>query len=157
MKTEQVLRMEDDEGFGPFTAMPDPKEMVKHVPWMKIVKMDYAGRFGNDAYGIASDDEHPHHQQDIPGANLGGEDMGTLEMLLGSPWKVGVKDQQQFLHWFPASSLNWFAHQGFKLDIYKVPENEVKTGTYQVMFNSDDAQLVKSEPLTQLAKEISND
>jgi hypothetical protein len=138
---EQVMRLETQEGWGPFIAQ--PPHMVAHVPWLRQV-----------GDGVASkDDFHPHHMQDIPETDLGGDTIGGIFTRLGSPWKVGVKDKQQFLHWFPKSSLAYFDHEGFKLDVYKVPASAVKTGTYQVMFDSSKATLVKSESPTVLERD----
>lgn len=88
---------------------------------------------------------------DIPDANLGGENMGHLAMMLGSSWKVGTKDMRQFTHWFPRSSWNYFGKNGFHLSEYRVAPKFVKTGKYQVLFDASHAKLEKTETLTRKA------
>jgi hypothetical protein len=147
-QTIEAWRMENSAGHGPFADMPaDPRDIVTHVPWMKAM------RLSDGNYGIKSDSTHPHHMLDIPEADLGGDYFGALAMMLGSPMKVGVKDKEQFLHWFPKSSLDYFAKHGFKADIYSVPAKDVKFGKYQLMFDSSKAHLVKSETLKELEQE----
>jgi hypothetical protein len=84
------------------------------------------------------------------------DEINKIMMMFGQmpTWRTGVKDQQQFLHWFPPQSLDWFAQHGFKLDVYDVPTEAIKWGNYQLLFDSTKAKLVKSEPLHQLAKEV---
>jgi hypothetical protein len=136
----QVYRMENSKGNGPFN-MADPDfdypGMAKAVGWLK----PYGGGVG--AKNIHESETHPHHMQDIPGTDLGGDEMGIITYLTGSPWKIGVKDQQQFYHWFPHSSLHWFGQHGYKEVVYDVPPQSVKWGKYQVMFNRLQAHKVK--------------
>ena len=146
----EVFRMENDEGFGPFNmALNDAPGMVKAVPWLKLSPSGHGVGPKNTWAAMT----HPHHMKDIPDTDLGGDDMGVIPMLLGSPWRVGVKDMRQFYHWFPTHSLNWFAHQGFHLSAYEVPKSAVKMGTWQLMFDINKAHLLRTEPLNELAKE----
>jgi hypothetical protein len=140
----QVLRMEDGNGLGPFFNQPDPEGMSKAVGWLQPYE---------DGVRAASEYEgrtHPHHMLDIPGADVGSDLMGALLTLTGSPWKVGVKDQKQFYHWFPKHSMEFFNEHGYKLGIYDVPKVDIKYGKYQLMFNASKAKLIKEEPLTDL-------
>jgi hypothetical protein len=59
---------------------------------------------------------------------------------------------RQFEHWFPRKSWADFGAFGMKLDVYDVPDDAVRFGQYQVMFDPTKAHLVKSEPLTSLGE-----
>ena len=145
----QVLRMEDDEGLGPFVKM-DSDEFQKHVSWARQV-------VGGDSpfeKGISPDETHPHHMHDVQGVDENEAAVATIALMLGFPtrWKVAVKDENQFLHWFPASSFDYFSGLGFHLARYEVPSEAVRYGKWQVMFDSDQAKLLAVEDLHKLAK-----
>lgn len=144
----EVLRMENDKGFGPFVAS-DSAEFVKAVPWAKATKTASGGN------AIATDATHPHHMLDVPNAPDTGLDMLLTALGIPPVFKVGVKDKAQFLHWFPQSSLPYFESKGFHLSEYQVPDGEVKAGQYQVLFPTQSAKLVKAEPLSQVANDNS--
>lgn len=143
----EVLRMENEKGFGPFVAS-NPDEFAKHVPWIKALP---------NGEGLIPDKTHPHHFEDIPGSQRDSVNDILMVKLLGVPvsWKIGVKSKSQFLHWFPQSSLSYFASLGFHLSEYNVPDEQVKQGKWQVMFPAQSATLVKAEPLEQVANDNS--
>jgi hypothetical protein len=143
----QVLRMENNRGYGPFVYQ--VPGMAQHVPWLREIPGLGVGPKNDHEWRT-----HPHHMLDIPGADLGSDDAGFFASMTGSPWVVGVKDKQQFLHWFPKSSLNWFTQNGFKADVYDVSPSAIRSGTYQLMFDKAQAKLVKSETPVQLEKEV---
>lgn len=138
-----IYRMEDNSGLGPFmgsilTQMPD------HVPWL-VREFDGV----SDTTGT-----HPHHMKDCLGWTNGYmvDDIGHLATINGSTWRVGTDSLSQFYHWFPRSSLSWFASEGYHLAEYDAPASATRRGHYQVMFDAAAAKLEKVEPLTALVK-----
>lgn len=147
MDTVTVYRMENKDGIGPFISM-DPEQFAKHVSWAHLDP--------NSPYpAISTDAEHPHHARDVKGVDLNEEALSRIMLMLGqlNQWRVGVKDKEQFLHWFPKDSLDYFDSLGFRMDEYEVPADKVKHGTWQVMFDSTAARLIAKESLKKLEKE----
>ena len=138
----QVLRMENDAGRGPFLDV-DPSELAAHVGW--LTAYDDGRDRGVKAKSLKEAITHPHHMNDIPGADLGSDFMGYLLTVLGSPERVGVSNREQFLHWFPEDSLDWFTKEGFYLDTYEVPEEYVQRGKYQLMFDASKAKRISRQ------------
>lgn len=145
-----VLRLQNSEGIGPFaSASVKASEFVQHVPWSHLTP---------NGKGLVPDETHPHHLTDVEGA-LDTLDpiMRMLGMEYSEKWRTGVKDTQQLLHWFPPSSLPFFKSKGFKVAEYEVPPTGVKAGSFQVIFDTDKAKLVREEDPTTLVKESDND
>jgi hypothetical protein len=83
--------------------------------------------------------DHPHHNDDT---QPGGEPYH---------WKVGTKDEQQFLHWFPKTSFEFFTEHGFQLSLYECDPQYVHMGEYQLLFCVEDAKLLERKPLSDLS------
>jgi hypothetical protein len=146
-----VYRMEDRQHRGPFNTdflTRDPQrayDMWHEVPWAEVDTL-----FG----GLASlDADHPHHLDDVlhVGPNFDGYASDVYgEYPIAGHWLVGCTDLGQFYHWFPPNALPDFAHCGMLLHVYECPNDAVKFGQWQVMFDPDRSKIVKSEPLTKL-------
>lgn len=129
----KIFRMENGAGEGPFIYYglhSDRKRnkyfrrLTEEVPWLHL---DFWGR------GLEPDDTHPFHTQDVretpPEAILApGDDF------VHSPWRVGLQSEELFFHWFPKSSLKFFAEFGFYIVEYECDCDEVHLGTYQCLF-----------------------
>lgn len=132
----EVIRMEQPDHVGPFTPPYVSDEFAKHVSWAEDV-----------GDGIKADDEHPHHVEDVivplyPQAALAFR-LGFMPDVDDDEHQyfTGVKDKQQFLHWFPKDSLKYFGDQGFKVSVYDVPDDKILWGKYQLLFDMNSSKL----------------
>jgi len=147
-----VYRMENKQGLGPFNPGVSrgsfEKFMAVFDAWSHVSWAD-PSLGGLSAKPGRAKVTHPHHIVDVLG--LSDEDARTAEyehiMPIAGKWLVGCKDIRQFHHWFPAVALPCFAELGMHLHVYACPDEAVKDGTYQLMFDPALATLIKSEPL----------
>jgi hypothetical protein len=142
---QQIWRLENANGDGPFEGfnkLKDEEEKKRlfyafpdAVGWTKVVIRE--GFFSSFETWYQPPD-HPHHDTDI-----GRPYAGDAE----HHWKVGTKDRDQFLHWFPPKSFDFFSELGFELVIYECECSYIKYGTYQLLFCVEDAVLVERKAL----------
>jgi hypothetical protein len=158
----EVLRLENAELKGPFCKPRPytPDEFFVHVRWaaLKFVQPSPDDTFvtvdeePSILALVAIDGDHPSHHQDVLMRHFG-EHALFNEWAFGVPaagegdWRAGVKDHEQLLHWFPASSFRFFHSLGFAVSVYDVPNEAILSGDYQLLFDVSRAQLVGRVPL----------
>ena len=147
-----ILRLEHELGFGPFEYGPKmwqrthDEELIDAyffafadaMPWVTVRHSDPIEQlFGKpERYWSANDGQHPHHIEDVK------EPEGY-----GHTWKVGCKDMDQLLHWFPKSSHAMLSQYGFQLVTYECECDYIQFGTYQLLFCVDNITVVTRAPL----------
>ena len=144
MKT--IYRVQTKDGKGPFMpgrSVDYTAKMGEALQWPRMQK-DYfwTGCFCVLPLVMIPDKpsgEHPHHLdylQQVRGFRGGRLDRpGT--------WTVGTDGKEQFLHWFPKNSFSWMQDNGFEIFEYKVPDDQVEDAGHQVLFNLNNATLIK--------------
>lgn len=144
----RVYRMENVHHQGPFNydllaSHPFLAErMWRDVPWIEV----------EPEGALASlDGRHPHHLDDVlhvPSDFDGyANDVFGMHPIAGE-WWVGCKDLRQFYHWFPRRALPDFAECGQLLHVYECPDEAIRQGHYQLMFDRKRAKLARTLDLS---------
>lgn len=154
-----IYRLENAEGKGPFTSRDNAyddraeenhfiREFAHQLGWIKVgryepLMMLFGGGLelddGSDDVQVVwmPNAEHPHHNDDVPPP----DDYDNHE------WKIGCKDMDQLLHWFPKKAWVYLRSLGFDLLTYEVQCDHIHFGQYQVLFCTEHATLISREPL----------
>jgi hypothetical protein len=147
MQQRLVYRMEDAQHRGPFNTdfltrdVERAERMWDDVPWIEI------SPFGG---ATSLDSTHPHHLDDVLHVS---EDFDGYasdvyhKFPIPGYWLVGCKDLRQFYHWFPKPSLPDFDRCGMFLHVYSCPEDAIKEGRWQLMFDPKRSTLVEERRL----------